>query len=178
MSPYFPSQLCLWTSSLQPSLIWLLPLILSITPSLLILRWSILCLTSIWTFAIWMSHLIMPISVPFAEHYAGRHYFYLSLCISSHYSSSSIMPKGISKHIHNCITAHMHADAQQRATDNFDHTTCAWDSCSTKVHESCPDFITHIQTQLASLTKLLLHENQMCKWYGDSKFYIEKGNSG
>ncbi len=120
----------------------------------------------------------MPINILSAEHYAGRHYFCLSLCISFRYPSSSTMPKGIGKHIHNCIVACMHADAQQRATDNFDCTTCAWDGCSTKVYESCPDFIAHIHTHLILLTKLSLHGNQMCKWCEEGEICAEEGNGG
>lgn len=90
--------------------------------------------------------------------------------------SSSTMPKGIGKHIHNCIAARMHSDAQQRATDNFDHTTCAWDGCSPQVYESRPDFIAHMHTHLTSLTKLSLHGNQMCKWHRDGNICAEEGD--
>ncbi|KAK0191678.1 hypothetical protein F5146DRAFT_1001456 [Armillaria mellea] len=90
--------------------------------------------------------------------------------------SPSAMPKGIGRHLHKHLADCMHVDAQQRAQDNFDHTTCAWDGCSTQVYKLHSAFITHMQTHLASLTKLLLHGNQTCKWLKDGKLYAEEGD--
>ncbi len=101
--------------------------------------------------------------------YARKHLSLFSYASPSYRCPSSVMmPKGIGKHIHDCLATRRLADAQQTAADNFEPTICDWDGCPPRVYESRPEFIKHLQNHLmTSKTALLDGKKRFCKWNED-----------
>ncbi len=82
--------------------------------------------------------------------------------------SSTLMPKGIGKHIHKCLAARRLADAQQTAAENFEPAICDWDGCPPRLYESRTEFIKHLQNHLMSSKITLLDgKKRYCKWKED-----------